>query len=261
MSWMFNAPFAIDMLRKNDELWGMALPEGNVNAALALVDEDLSDVIHTLSVPTQIIWGSADRSAPLRTGQMLARRLPKAELHILEGVGHFPMGAATEAFLTVLNQALLADPAAPPSSNQGAAKIELKDLICDKEKSKVYSGHFREVRIDDSSDMRLQDLFAQRLVIRKSKVEMLNVTVQSEDVALDVTDSILEVTASEFSGKVALRCDDSHLDFAGVLLKARGDAIQASRSTYLIGSISAIQSPGFTGYWHGKINDQVKRLP
>lgn len=46
--------------------------------------------LHTLSLPTLIIWGSRDRVVPLEHGAFMAKHIPGARLAIVQGAGHMP---------------------------------------------------------------------------------------------------------------------------------------------------------------------------
>jgi pimeloyl-ACP methyl ester carboxylesterase len=237
------------VLRENEALWGITMRDrANVNAALALVEEDFGTVVHTLAQPVQLIWGEVDAIAPLRTGELLARRLPNAQLTTLPGVGHVPMDQATGAFLALLNNAL--DRAPEPRRAIPAADEPLRDLECKGLVDRRYSGRYREVRIDGCSAVRLTDVIAERIVIRDSIVQMLGVQVRSDDIALDITNSELIATASDFSGRLAIRSDMSRLDLAGVRLDAAGFAVQAVRRSRLVASVSEIRDAFYRGGWH-----------
>lgn len=242
-------PDVTQILRHSDLAWDALLRNrANANAALALIDEDFSAAVHTLQQPTQIIWGEADAVAPLRTGQLLARRLPRAELKSMPRIGHTPMLEASDRFLALLSSALASNPVPPAPPPSGA--LEPTDLQCTGLVDQQYSGHYRDVIIDRCSAVRLVNLSAERIVIRDSIVQMLGVGVRATGVAVDVSNSELTATASDFSGQIALRADASRIDFAGVHLLAFGDAVQVQRRSRLIGSISRIQSATFNGYWH-----------
>ncbi len=249
---IFGMPDLTQILRQSDFAWELILRNrANANAALALIDEDFSAAVHTLQQPTQIIWGEADSVAPLRTGQLLARRLPNAQLQTLSRVGHTPMLDAPNRFLALLSSALASDPAPAPPPASGA--LEPTDLKCSGLVDQQYSGHYRNVLIENCSAVRLVNLRAERIVIRDSGVQMLDVQVRASDVALDVTQSEVTATASDFSGEVAIRADACRIDLAGVHLLALGNAVEVKRLSRLIGSISRIQSPNYTGYWHDSV--------
>jgi pimeloyl-ACP methyl ester carboxylesterase len=238
-----------NVLRANDQLWGWLLQDRtNVNAALALVDENFSAAVFTLPQPVRLIWGEADPVAPLRTGELLVRRLPRAQMATLPGIGHVPMEQAPAEFGVLLNQALAEPPA--PRREPPAATEPLQDLDCKGQVDRRYSGRWREVRIDGCSAVRLVDLVADRIVVRDSIVQMTGVQVQGADVALEVTNSELTATACDFDGRLAIRSDASRLDLAGVRLSASGFALQALGRTRVIASVSEIRDAFYTGWWH-----------
>lgn len=258
VEWVFGLPDLMRVLRESDLAWSVLLRNrANVNAALALIEEDFSAVVHTLQQPTQIIWGEADTVAPLRTGQLLARRLPRAELTTMPRVGHTPMLEAPEQFLALLSSALASDPApAPPA----ATALDPTDLRCSALVDQQYSGAFREVVINRCSAVRLVNLTAERIEIRDSIVQMHNVRIRATGVALAVTNSEVVATASEFSGEIAIRADASRVDLAGVDLLSIGNAIEANRLSRLIASVSRIQSPDYSGYWHDQVELKDARV-
>ncbi|MBS1209229.1 MAG: alpha/beta hydrolase [Proteobacteria bacterium] len=239
------------LLNTSETVWGGILSHRtNLNAAMALVDEDFSAAIPTLQTPTWIIWGEADPVAPLRTGQMLARRLPRAQLLTMPGVGHTPMETATsQIFYPLLEHALLSDP--QPAPLAGSPGTELADLHCQGESGRLYSGHFREVLIEGCSGVKLSNLSAEHIVLRDSIVQMLNVQVDARDTALEVDNSELIATAGEISGDIAIRADKARIDLAGFKLDARRTAIEVQRFSRLVGSVNAIRSPAYTGTWQG----------
>ena len=63
-------------------------------AALGLILQDYGPLIAKIKTPTLVVWGADDMVAPLRTGLMLADRLPDAELVVLPSVGHQVMAQA-----------------------------------------------------------------------------------------------------------------------------------------------------------------------
>lgn len=239
------------VLSGNEGIWGRVLDDRtNANAGMALVEEDFTPAIYTLQTPTHLIWGEADPIAPLRTGQMLAWRLPHAQLQILPGVGHTPMeDGSLEVFAQALDLALDTDP--HPLRPREASVAPKPDLLCNGETGRVYSGHYREVRIEDCTAVRLQDLDAEHIVIRDSIAQMLRVRVHGKDTALEVSNSELIATAGELSATTAIHADKSRLDLAGFRLDAAGDAIEVERASRLIASACVIRSPTYSGYWQG----------
>lgn len=237
------------VLRESEALWALALRDrASANAAMALVDEDFGAALRTVTQPVWLIWGEADAVAPLRTGELLARRLPQAQLLTLPGVGHVPMVQATQDFLRLLATALEQSPA--PRAGPPPPAGPLKDLHCKDQVDMHYGGRWREVHIDGCMAVRLTDLVAERIVVRDAIVQMLGVQVRSPDIALEVTNSELVATASDFAGRVAIRTDASRIDLAGVRLQADGFAVQARRRSRLVVSVSEIRDAFHRGPWH-----------
>jgi pimeloyl-ACP methyl ester carboxylesterase len=237
------------LLRASELGWALALrDQPNVNAAMALVDEDFSAAVHTLPQPVHLIWGEADTIAPLRTGELLARRLPRAQLATLPGVGHMPMETATREFLVLLSHALASAPVPRDFSPPPGAS---PDLHCAGLVDRRYSGRYREVRIDRCTAVHLADLVAERIIVRNSSVRMSNVQVLADSgIGVEIIDSELSATASDFAGAVAMRLDGARVDLAGVDLVSGGNAVEVARRSRLVASVSRIQSPDYRGYWH-----------
>ncbi len=237
------------VLRANEPLWALALHDrGNVNAALALVDENFSEVVYRLPQPVQLIWGEADAVAPLRTGELLVRRLPRAALATLPGVGHTPMDAAPDDFQRLLLKALQEDPPprpAPPPAGEATQDLEIRNVV-----DRRYSGRYGEVRIEGCTSVRLHDLVADRIVIRDSIVQMLGVRVNAADVAVEVGNSELLATACDFSGRIALRADVSRVDLAGVKLAAQAFGVQVLGRSRFVASVSELRDAMYSGWWH-----------
>ncbi|HYS12005.1 MAG TPA: alpha/beta hydrolase [Burkholderiaceae bacterium] len=247
------------VLRQSDLAWELILRNRtNVNAALALMDEDFSAAIHTLRQPTQIIWGEADTIAPVRTARVLARRVPNVQLKTMAGIGHTPMEMAPDHFLALLNAALVTDPA--PAAPSAQAPPDTNDLKCSGQVDRQYGGHYREIVIENCTAVRLVDVSAEKIVIRDSIVQMLNVQVRGADVALDATNSEVIVTASDLSGEIAVRADASRLDFAGVSLLALETPLEVKRRSRVIASVSQIHSPDYDGYWHDSVELEDARF-
>lgn len=50
--------------------------------------EDLSQQLAQMAIPTLLLWGDADPISPVRVGERLASLLPHAQLHIIAGGDH-----------------------------------------------------------------------------------------------------------------------------------------------------------------------------
>ena len=50
----------------------------------------LEPLLPTLKMPVAIVWGDRDRLLHVSTANVMARAMPQAKLHILQGCGHSP---------------------------------------------------------------------------------------------------------------------------------------------------------------------------
>ncbi|OGD71889.1 hypothetical protein A3A84_00655 [Candidatus Collierbacteria bacterium RIFCSPLOWO2_01_FULL_50_23] len=62
--------------------------------------------LHSIKVPTEIVWGSEDKVIPY-VGKYLIESIPQARLHVVYGTGHLPHLTHPAKLAAVLNQILL----------------------------------------------------------------------------------------------------------------------------------------------------------
>jgi pimeloyl-ACP methyl ester carboxylesterase len=67
-----------------------------------LHDPHLPKWLHRIDIPVKIIWGREDRILPVQICDELKRLLPRAEVHIMEQVGHLPHAEAPAKFVELL---------------------------------------------------------------------------------------------------------------------------------------------------------------
>jgi pimeloyl-ACP methyl ester carboxylesterase len=53
-----------------------------------MVEHDFSRVLREIAVPTLVVHGRHDRIVPVANAEILAERVPRAELRILDDAGH-----------------------------------------------------------------------------------------------------------------------------------------------------------------------------
>ena len=63
-------------------------PAGFRLMATALATTDTREFLPTINVPTLLIWGGADKRAPLDVGRAIYGSIPAARLEIIPGAGH-----------------------------------------------------------------------------------------------------------------------------------------------------------------------------
>jgi len=224
------------------------------SAAMALVGTDFSTTLPRVTAPTLILWGAHDKVAPLRTGRILARRLAAAQLQIVPGAGHMPMrsrprflAARILAFLTTPKTELAAwtdAPTPPPPEHDDAVGR------CDDHSGVVFSGRYRRIVIRHCADVTLRDVTTDAVDAVGSRLRIIDSTLDSPGTALSVTGSDVQITASNLSGKTAIRASGSRLDIAGTDLHGTDAAVAAPRASTVIFSVSEVDSPHTRGPEH-----------
>jgi pimeloyl-ACP methyl ester carboxylesterase len=74
-----------------------------------VVNEDWRPALAAVQAPVLLLWGSADQDVPLRVAEEAKEALPRAELRVMEGAGHFPFLDQPEAFVEAVSGFLAAD--------------------------------------------------------------------------------------------------------------------------------------------------------
>jgi pimeloyl-ACP methyl ester carboxylesterase len=221
-----------------------------VEAALGLVEHDFTSAIRETNAPTTVIWGANDTVAPLRTGRLLAGRMPDARLKVIEGVGHTPMLESPDAFnrllLAGLTAPLLQRPVDPAmGSSQGS-------VVCENRPDARYSGVFESITLDHCAGARIDDARMKRLTLKSSSLTLENTVIDSADVALSAQHSEVIATNVSFRGRVAIRAEHSRLDLAGVSLQASERGVEMPAPSRILFSVSE---------WHGTDHDGDAHFP
>ena len=73
-------------------------PEGYAACCDALASYDVTDRLGEIRVPTRVIAGDHDEVSPPRVGQLMAGRIPDADLVVLDDASHIASVAQPEAF-------------------------------------------------------------------------------------------------------------------------------------------------------------------
>ena len=67
-----------------------------------LHDPFLPKWLHRIDVPVKIVWGREDKILPVGLGQELKRLLPKAQMHVMDNVGHLPHAERVDEFVDIV---------------------------------------------------------------------------------------------------------------------------------------------------------------
>jgi pimeloyl-ACP methyl ester carboxylesterase len=242
-------PDVTKVIDSNDYVWNKTFAgRPNLNAAMALINEDFSRAIKTLPHPTTIIWGRHDNVAPLRTGQMLAGRLNNASLQVIETSAHVPMSSNPEEFYLLLFRALKGISVA---ENVPAALTQQGDLHCKNASGSVYTGHYESIIIENCVGIKLKNVTADHAIINDSVVEFINTKLDAERTALTITESVLVATNSTFRGQLGIKTQGSRLDLAGVSVVGDKRSVEFGARSRIIFSVSDISSDAYRGDVHG----------
>jgi len=219
-----------------------------VEAGLGLVEHDFTAAIRETRAPTTVIWGREDPVAPLRTGNLLAARLPDARLRVIDGAGHTPMQDNPTTFMRLLQEALVS-PLSPkyavdvPEVSKGSAS-------CLNEPNRSFSGYYDSITLDNCSNARISGAKLKQLTIKSSSLTIEDSAIDSSDVAFSAQGSQVTATSLRLRGRVAIRADDSRLDLAGVSLQATERGVEMLAPSRLYFSVSDWQGTDFNGDAH-----------
>ena len=221
-------------------------------AALAVILENFGPAIAGVRAPAWILWGSNDAIASPRMGLVLQARLPAARLVVLEGSGHDPMASRPAAVEKFLLEAL-ASPASVPLPEVAAPfpALPARKGRCERQSGARFTGDYSEIELVGCPNAVLRDVRTAGLRIRDSYAVVETTRVIAPGVAIEVKDSRVEITASDFAGNVALEVEGSDLDLAGVNLRGQRAAVHIGGSSKLIVSVSHADSPINQRYLHG----------
>ena len=67
-----------------------------------LHDPFLPKWLHRIDVPVKIVWGREDKILPVGISKELQRLMPKAEVHIMDDVGHLPHAERVDEFVDIV---------------------------------------------------------------------------------------------------------------------------------------------------------------
>ncbi|HEX2293716.1 MAG TPA: alpha/beta fold hydrolase [Actinomycetota bacterium] len=77
-----------------------------------VVNEDLSDLLPKVRVPTLLVWGTEDDAVPVAHARIMEKAIPDAGLVLFEGAGHFAYLDEADRFCRIVRH-FLRPPATP----------------------------------------------------------------------------------------------------------------------------------------------------
>jgi pimeloyl-ACP methyl ester carboxylesterase len=217
-------------------------------AGLALSNEDFSDLLERVAVPTLILWGAEDAIAPIRTGKVLSAKIPNARLKVIPNVGHSPMLEQPEQFNRLIHSALSAT-----KIQNRTPRGDIGNRIgrCVNKNGVLFSGAYRHIEVLNSRDVRIVDVTAESLTITGSEVTIETSHIEGNEVAIKLKRSSLKATSVSLVADIAILASGSRMDLAGVDIVGRKAAVQANDKLTIIFSVSHVESPYTSGNMHG----------
>lgn len=227
-------------------------------AGLAVVSDDVHRVLPDIRAETLVVWGAEDELAPLRTGRVLERKLPRARLEVIQEAGHTPMQETPMTFRAVLEPFLERGLPPPAASASAPAPLTKNGAVrCRRQRGQVFEGEYDRLTLES----------CQNVVIRNARVRELRVlgsTVTIDDSHLGggktgmlVRGSTVVMTGGRVEGDVAISAYASRLDLAAVEIEGREAAVRAPRRSYVVFSLSRLKSP----YTEGDVHDFYEVSP
>lgn len=222
-------------------------------AALSLSAENFSYAISTVTEPTLILWGDNDLTVPLRTGEVLAARMPRARLEIIANSAHEPMNDQPEKLNVLVMRHLSVDEHALAGQfgrkNNESALTSERIGSCTSESNKTFEGDYRSIELHDCTNITIRNARIGQLSVYNSRVTLLDTDIAGKQEGLLANNSDITITNGEITGAIAVNAINSRMDLAGVRLKGSQDAVKAVGSK-LVFSVSQVHSPHTDGALH-----------
>ena len=220
-------------------------------SALSLVLEDFSAIIPRIKQPTLLIWGERDPVSPVRTAVVLQQVLARADTRIIPGIGHSPMREATESF----NQHVLdfVSGKLVISGNQKEkpqAQKKEGPLTCNEQSNLVVDGSYTTIEIVGCKDITLRNVFADKLIVRDSIIDLENVVIEGADVGIVANNADIRITNGKIVADIAIQADESRFDIAGTNLVGHNFLVKGNLPSNFVFSLVYAESPGQKRFLH-----------
>ncbi|NVJ54404.1 MAG: alpha/beta hydrolase [Campylobacteraceae bacterium] len=234
-------PFEVDTML-NSKVSRKVILRSNPNtiAAMALAEEDFSTIPQKIKVPTLIIWGEDDKTAPPRTGYALYKLIKNSKLEIIPNSKHTPMVDNFDIYLTLLKKQfktkkyLKEEKKLTPSS---------REVVIRNDENRILRGYFKKVEIHDSKEIDIKDAFIEELIIDNSKVDILNSKLDLKKSSF-IINSEVQMTATSIIIDKPIEINNSDFDLAAVdiKLKTKGFYTRSNKKQEIVYSLCTVNS-------------------
>ncbi|HET7201451.1 MAG TPA: alpha/beta hydrolase [Burkholderiales bacterium] len=210
-------------------------------AGLAVVNEDLRPALPEIRAETLVVWGAQDALAPVRTGKVLALKLPRARLVVIARAGHEVMLEAPERFRAVLEPFL--ERGLPPAPAGAAPMARRGEGTCRNERNRVFEGEYGRLILDGCGNAQIRNARVRELHILDSTVTIDDSDIGGGETGLNASGSTVVITGGRIEGNVAITARASRLDLAAVRVEGREAAVTAPERSYVVFSLCEVRSP------------------
>jgi pimeloyl-ACP methyl ester carboxylesterase len=218
-------------------------------AGLAAVTDDLHLDLPGIRAETLVVWGAQDTLAPLRTGRVLAQKLPHARLVVIDGAAHVPMLEAPERFRAELEPFL--ERGLPPAPTTVVAPMaQHGEATCRRRRDLVFEGEYDRLTIERCQGIRIRNARIGELIVNGSTVTIDDSRIGGGETGLLARGSSIVMTGGSIEGGVAITAVGSRLDLAAVDIEGSGAAVTAPKRSYVVLSLCRVRSPHTQGEVH-----------
>src|SRR5258708_7280243 len=211
-------------------------------AGLAVASENLQQELPKVRAETLIVWGAQDTLAPLRTGKVLALKLPRGRLAVIERAGHELMLEAPERFRAVLEPFL--ERGLPPAPARAAASLAKRgEGTCRNERNKVFDGEYGRLILDGCRNVQIQSARVRELHVLDSTVTIDDSDIGGGETGLYAYGSTIVMTGGRIEGNVAIAASESRPALAPVEVERREAALAAPKRSLLTFSLRRVRRP------------------
>jgi len=218
-------------------------------AGLAVVSEDLREVLPKVVAETIVVWGADDTIAPLRTGRVLALKLPHARLTVIERAGHEVMLEAPQRFRAALEPFL--DHGLPPEPASPEVNLPHRgNAECRGRRDALFEGEYGKLTLEGCQEARIRNARVRELRVLNSSVTIDDSRIGGGKIGVYASGAAIMMTGGRVEGDTAISLRSSQLDLAAVEVKGRKAAVASQKRSYVVFSLSQVHSPHTNGELH-----------
>ncbi|WP_444996843.1 alpha/beta fold hydrolase [Aliikangiella sp. IMCC44359] len=231
-----------------------------LKSSIALIETDYSLILPQIKMPTHIIWGTEDPVSSLRVAKVFAFHIPKASFDMIKSAKHVPMFTHLKQFNQLVNKVLAGNATYYKPKTTSLGNSEIGNIHCDGESNLYFTGIFNEVLLENCNNIKLENVYAQRIIMRNSSMTFDNLSVNNNEVSLELNDSKMTGNNAIFKGEIPLMLNESWIDIAGGYLIGKNNAVQTDGESKVYFSVSRAQTSQSIYSLHGEYDDEFERL-